>query len=290
MCTGRQTSHCGGRKQVKARTTVRFGAFADAHYAEKTYGDRCCGDSAAKLSACAEKFRHADLDFAVCMGDLIDSAGTRQEEVDYARIMAGRFAAFTGARHFVLGNHDLSALSKAEFLGLCGAAHPPWYSFDVQGIHFVVLDGNHHADGSDFETGNFSWDQAWLSAPQIDWLAGDLEAVPDRPTLVLCHENIDHRLSQGGLDPHVVRDAAQARSVLESTGRVTAVLQAHYHPGLATVQNGIAYISLRAMVVGPGLENNAYAVIGVDQDGRVEVEGYGQQRSLRDPVSRYLNS
>ncbi len=68
--------------------------------------------------------------------------------------------------------------------------------------------------------------------------------------------------------------------MLEEAGNVEAVVQAHYHPGMWTVQNGIAYVSLRAMVVGTGMENNAFAVIEVGEEGGLVVKGYGQQQSF----------
>lgn len=260
-------------------SVVRFGAFADAHFSGRVYGDRHCRDSADKLRACVDIFAGAELDFAVCMGDLIDSSEDIEEEKGFVRRMRDIFARFEGTRHWVLGNHDVSALSKEEFLELCGAERPACYSFDVKGVHFVVLDGNCHADGSNFCAGDFSWDDAWVSEAQIEWLIGDLEAAGGRRTIVLCHENIDHRLWQEALDPHVVRNADRVRQVLEEAGNVMAVIQAHYHPGMEVVQNGIPYVSLRAMVVGEGLENNAFAVIEVREDGQLVVEGHGQQQS-----------
>ena len=74
---------------MKTASVVRFGAFADAHYADKVYGDRHCRDSAGKLEACVETFQGAELDFAVCMGDLIDSAEDLDDEIGYVRTMAG---------------------------------------------------------------------------------------------------------------------------------------------------------------------------------------------------------
>lgn len=260
---------------------VRFGAFADPHYAAKVYGNRHCEDSAAKLGACVEAFKRAELDFSVCMGDLIDSAGEREEEAGYVRRMAGIFAGFEGPRHWVVGNHDVQAFSKQEYLTLCGAAYPPYYSFDMKGVHFAILDGNCHANGGDFRAGEFSWDEAWVARRQLEWLACDLGAAAGRPAVVLCHENIDHRLWEGALDPHVVRNAAAVRDVLQGAGNVKAVIQAHYHPGMVTEQNGLPYIALRAMVVGPGLDSNAFAIIGVEADGTVAVEGFGQQESCR---------
>ena len=123
-------------------SVVRFGAFADAHFAAKVYGDRHCADSADKLQACVDIFGRAGLDFAICMGDLIDSSEDLEEEKGYVRKMRDIFGRFEGTRHWVLGNHDLSGLSKEAFLELCGAERPAYYSFDVKGAHFVVLDGN----------------------------------------------------------------------------------------------------------------------------------------------------
>ena len=49
---------------------VRFGLFADAHYAETVYGDRYCKDAPAKLRACIDTFAQGGLDFAICLGDI----------------------------------------------------------------------------------------------------------------------------------------------------------------------------------------------------------------------------
>jgi len=261
-----------------ARTApVRVGLFADVHHAERVYGDRYCSDSAAKLAACVRCLQAATVDLLVCLGDLIDTGPNPGAEAAYVRAMARIVAGFPGACCWVLGNHDLQALGKAEFLRLCGAAHPAYYSFDVRGVHFVVLDGNCHADGSDFHAGDFSWDDAWVAAAQLDWLAADLAQAAGRPAVIFCHENLDHRLWQGAPDPHLARNAAQVRQVLAGAGNVAAVVQAHYHPGMATRQDGIPYLGLRAMVVGPGLENNAFGVLEVDPGGAVALAGYGQQ-------------
>lgn len=258
---------------------VRFGAFADSHYAEMVYGDRHCEDSAAKLASCVDTFRHEELDFVICLGDLIDKADDRDVELGYLARMREVLAGLGGDRHCVVGNHDVATLTKEEFLEHCGPGRPAHYSFDVGGVHFAVLDGNCHEDGTDFNAGNFSWDQAWLANAQLEWLRRDLAAASDLPAIIFCHENLDHRLWNEALDPHVLRNAEEVREVLEAAGNVRTVIQAHYHPGLRTTQNEITYISLRAMVVGAGLESNAYAIVSIHADQRVTVQGFGQQES-----------
>lgn len=265
--------------------TARFGLFADAHYAEMVYGDRHCEESPAKLTACIDTFEQSELDFVVCMGDIIDKSEDRDVELGYLVRMRGIFASFSGPRHYVIGNHDVATLTKNEFLQESGTAHAAYYSFDVGDVHFTVLDGNCHQDGSDFSAGNFVWDEAWVSAPQLEWLTQDLAENADRKSIVLCHENLDHRLWNEELDPHILRNADQVRGVLEAAGNVRAVIQAHYHPGMQTTMNGINYIGLRAMVVGPGMANNAFAIVSIHADGRLELQGFGQQPSVELQLS-----
>ena len=267
--------------QISRRApVVSLGLFADAHYAEMVYGDRHCEESPAKLAACIDTFEQGELDFVVCMGDIIDKSEDHDVELGYLVRMREIFAGFSGPRHFVIGNHDVAALTKDEFLRECGATHPAYYSFDVGDVHFAVLDGNCHRDGSDFSAGNFAWDDAWVSAAQLEWLAQDLAESSDRKSIVFCHENLDHRLWNGELDPHILRNADQVRGVLETAGNVRAVIQAHYHPGLQTTMNGIDYLGLRAMVVGAGLENNSFAIVSVHADGRLVLRGFEQQPNV----------
>ena len=177
---------------------LRFGLFADSHYAEMVYGDRYCRDSPAKLRACIEVFKRQELAFVVCMGDLIDKAEKWETELGYLLEMRAVFEEYEG----------------------------------------------------------------------------------ERPTVALCHENLDDRMEDKVPISYAVRNAAQVRQVLEEAGNVRAVIQAHYHPGLCATIGGIAYIGLRAMVVGAGLENNAFAIAALRDDGKVELEGFGQQESF----------
>lgn len=268
-----------------------FGMFTDTHYSERVYGDRYCHDSLEKLHACVETFNEKQMPIAFCLGDLVDGAGDEKSELGYLSAMAEAYAQFQGGRYFVLGNHDVGSLTKREFLENCRAQPAScYYSFDQDGLHFAVLDGNCHEDGSDFARGDFEWENAWVSEAQLEWLAADLAAAERRPAVLLCHENLDHRLWNDELDPHIVRNATAVRSVFEQAGNVVAVIQGHYHPGMHTVLNGIPYIMLSAMGVGPSLENNAYAIVTVCEDGSVSVEGFGRQESFLTDSRQELSS
>jgi 3',5'-cyclic AMP phosphodiesterase CpdA len=271
----------------QARPLLSFGLVADVHYAPGTHNSRCYQDSLAKLQACVQALNARSLPAIVAMGDLIDSAETREAEQASLSELCAALGDFQGERHIVLGNHDLASFSKDEFLDVVRRACPiveraaTYGSFDRCGIHLVILDGNYRQDGTDFGRLNFRWEDAWLSAAQIEWLESDLAAASGRRTIIFCHENL---VPPGGPlydadDPHTLRNAPAVRAILEHSGNVWAVFQAHYHPGMCWTHNGIPYIGLRAMVEGAWPGHAAYAVASLYEDNTLSLEGFGQQAS-----------
>ena len=59
-------------------------------------------------------------------------------------------------------------------------------------------------------------------------------------------------------------------------GKVLLVVQGHSHENEQAVIGGIPYLILRAVVLGPGRENSAAALLTLGPDG-VCVLGFGQQ-------------
>lgn len=261
--------------------TCTFGVFADLHYARRDpLHGRHYRDSLEKLEACINVFNRRGLRLVINLGDLIDAGPTLEDELDALYELRQAMRQIAGERQHVLGNHDVYSLTKAQFLnGLAGEMPAPAYGFDFDGWRFLVLDGNCHMDGSDFAAGAFDWDNAWISPQQLNWLEDELQ-LGDSPVIVLCHECLDNRQHEGEPYPYVVRNAAETRSILEASPRVKAVFSGHDHRGYHTVINRIPYVTLQGMVKGPGLLNNAFAEVMVDDLG-VTVSGHGNQRSFR---------
>ena len=263
---------------------MKFGIFTDTHYAEKAYADRYCRDSLEKLEQAVGTFNSEHADFMVNMGDSIDGDPDKSAELRYLQKTSNILAGYSGPHYCVLGNHDLATLTKDEFIaGARTEVAERYYAFDIDTYHFVVLDGNYNEDQSDYGAGNFQWDRCIVSKMQLEWLRSDLSDAAGTPTVVFIHENLDYRTYQDDLDPHVVRNYQQVQAVLEAGGNVSAVFQGHCHTGRYSFLNGIHYITLSAMVVGPGVENNSYALVELCNGGGIEVVGYGRQISLSLP-------
>ena len=258
----------------RRKGAVRFGIVTDCHYADAdTAGTRYYRDSLDKLGECVEAMNEQQVDFLVELGDFKDqdSPPAEQKTLSYLRAVEGVFRKFNGPAYHVLGNHDQDSLSKAQFLtNIKNTGIDPgrnYYSFNSNGVHFVVLDANYKSDGTDYDHGNFDWTDANIPPAELQWLKRDL-AASRGAVIVLAHQLLD------GAGSHYVKNAAEVRQILEQSGRVLAVFQGHRHDGGYSLIEGIHYYTLKAVIEGPGPENNSYAIVEVRPDMNVNVTGY----------------
>jgi predicted phosphodiesterase len=253
---------------------VKIGMVTDLHYADKPpAGSRHYRETLRKFEEAAQQFARDDVTFVVELGDFIDSADSLEAEKVYLGSINKRFAAAPGQHHYVLGNHCVSALTKAEFLGIVGQPKS-YYSFDVAGYHFIVLDACFRSDGEPYGRKNFEWTDANIPAAEVEWLGSDLEKTPHK-TVAFIHQRLDVEGSYG------VKNAAEVRRVLEKSGKVLAVFQGHHHRNDLKEVGGIHYCTLSAMVEGAGPDANAYAVVDILPGDATRITGFGTQKSCR---------
>jgi predicted phosphodiesterase len=261
---------------------VRFGIVTDCHYADAdTVGTRYYRHSLDKLGECVKLMNEKQVDFLVELGDFKDqdSPPVEKKTLSYLQAVESVFRRFNGPIYHVLGNHDEDSISKTQFLtNIENTGIDPrrsYYSFDFNGVHFVVLDANYKSDGADYDHGNFDWTDANIPQAELQWLRRDL-AESNKAVIVLIHQLLD------GAGSHYVKNAAEVRQILEQSGRILAVFQGHLHDGNYILINGIHYYTLKAVIEGPGPENNSYAIVEVRPDMSITVTGY------RKAVSKQL--
>ncbi|NIA29032.1 MAG: hypothetical protein GWP06_03855 [Actinobacteria bacterium] len=261
--------------------SVRFGIVTDSHYADRQpAGTRFYRDSLLKIRKAVDLMNEKKPDFLIELGDFKDQDAKAKEKntLGYLRDIENELQKFTGLTYHVLGNHDADSLSKTQFLQNVTNANIPadqsYYSFDLKGFHFVVLDANFTSDGTPYDHGNFDWTDANIPPLELKWLKENLRA-GSGPVIVFVHQLLD------GQGHHYIKNAAQVRQVLQQSGRVLAVFQGHKHKGQYNRINGIHYITLQAMVEGEGLDNNCYYVVGVNEKFDIMIQGYHRGKSYR---------
>jgi len=270
-----------GNRSTCARPAVRFGIVTDCHYADADAADaRFYRESLDKLSECVARMNAERVDFLIELGDLKDQDKRPVESrtLQYLQDVEAVLQGFHGPTYHVLGNHDMDSLSKQQFLSRVENtgidASRSYYSFDVKGLHCVVLDANYKADGSDYDHGNFDWRDANIPACELDWLRHDL-AMSGGPIVIFVHQLLD------GTGLVHVKDASEVRRILQASGKVLAVFQGHHHEGRYRCIEGIHYYTLKAVVEGHGPGNNSYAIVEAQSAHDLIVTGYRRASGMR---------
>ncbi len=129
----------------------------------------------------------------------------------------------------VPGNHDGFALPNEKLRGSGFSVHV------VDGVHFIVLDGNYDWDGNPYGGVDGDWTKCLISQDQVEALKAELATCT--AAVVLCHYVLDPRDTLA----YTPKNAEEVRRILEESGKVQAVFQGHYHEGFEQVYNGIPY-------------------------------------------------
>ena len=229
-------------------SVLHVGIFADlhAHDTNSPNEGKIMTNYPQRLGACIKAMNAWPADLMIELGDFVNGRFVIGAPLgDPARIVGildkaeAIYAQFHGPRYYVIGNHDVYDLSKAEFLAHTGATKT-YESFDAGAYHFVILDAQYDKNGKDLS--HVGWAvQGNIPPFELDWLKQDL-ANTDKPTIVCVHQrlDVDFDLLSGG--PEILDNKA-VQKVLERSGKVIAVFQGHEHKNAHTVINGIHYIT-----------------------------------------------
>lgn len=194
---------------------VRFGLIADLHHG-------LAPDALWRLESFVDACTARKLDFVIQLGDFCYAKPSSDECVRM-------FERIEPARYHVLGNHDMDFGTKDDVMHLWGMPRRH-DSFDVGGVHFVVLDLNNlNIDGKrvPYADSNFYVDpsqRAWADPEQLAWLKKDL-AQTELPSVVFSHQPLGFVDREGALAPC----QAEVLDVLRESGKVVACVCGHMH-------------------------------------------------------------
>ena len=250
---------------------LRVGMVTDLHYADKPpAGTRHYRETLGKLAEAAARFEKVKPTFVVELGDLIDAADSVETEQRYLKTINREFSVISKDLHYVLGNHCVDTLTKAEFLDGVEQKQT-YYSFDRGEFHFVVLDACFRSDGVAYGRKNSKWNDANIPPAELEWLQADLKAT-SKKTVVFAHQRLDVS------NAHGVKNNADVRKIFEESDKVLAVFQGHSHKNDLKDIGGIHYCTLVAMVEGSGTENNGYSIMEIAPDGTIQLSGFRKQK------------
>ena len=240
---------------------ITFGAFADPHYADRdVHIGRWYRQAPDRIAAAQERFAAAQTDFNVCLGDFIDLCDDDRDLIPALTKITALIGTAGRRTYYVPGNHDLAAIDRKTLAAFCGwPDERGYYAFVFRGVRFVVLNTNFDGDSETLPP----WTKTWINSDQLRWLETELKN--PEPAVILSHANLDPRMHDDRMDAHVVMNAADARAILEASGKVKLVVQGHCHGGAFTSLAGIDYVTRPAMVKGE--HSNSAMIFSINADG-----------------------
>ncbi|RQO71706.1 alkaline phosphatase [Pedobacter sp. KBW06] len=205
---------------------VRFGVIADLHH-------DIMHDGIERLSAFIKDMNQKTPDFIIQMGDFCMPKKTNAPLMEV-------WNQFKGPKYHVIGNHDTDGGFKPDEVVDFWKAEGKYYSFDRNGFHFVVLNGNEHNE-SKSRPGGYA---RFISATQLDWLRKDLEA-SSLPSVICCHQGLDN--DSGGLENGtLLRYTLEQANQKAGWKKVILVLSGHHHQDYYNRINDIHYVQINS--------------------------------------------
>ncbi len=225
---------------------MKIGVFSDLHFcsSENLGLGRYPKIGFERLISALNDFKHNEVDFCVCLGDLVDKSehDTRNEVFGYLSECVAQIRAFDIPFYLVPGNHDFLELTRDDFKGV-GVNVAPFVIKD-EGVTLIALDANYRKDGH-FDTIGEKWDDAHIPDDQLEMLEREIKQ-SSAPCVVLIHENLDPTVDFA----HQVRNGFLARRIIQSyADKVRLVLQGHYHYGADTLAEGVPYHTVKSICV-----------------------------------------
>lgn len=236
--------------------------------------------------------------FVLHCGDIIDGRDDEESDLQDLESVLTHFRRLScsgGACH-VVGNHCLKNIPRSKLLACLGLERAYFARPLCTGWRLIVLDttdlsvhGGWPQDSAEYAAANaylsahagearmVRWNGG-VGAAQLAWLEGQLgEARTSGERVVVASH---HCLAQGACrETHRAWNGDEVCAVLRRSGVVALCLAGHDHIGGFSQVEGIAHVTLEAILEAP-VGSNAYGVCRLFAD-RIEIDGCGTCLSTR---------
>jgi len=216
--------NCSSAEQPGDKT-VRFGICTDVH-------KDIMHDADERLSVFIERARISDVDFIIQLGDFC-------RPYEYNLGFLSIWNNFPGEKHHVLGNHETDGgFTREESIKFLGSP-AKYYSFDKNGFHFIILDGN----DVNPSPGKASGYPRFIGDEQRKWLVNDLKSTKLQ-TLIFSHQSLE---GEGIENRNEIRKILEDENKSSGFKKIIACFSGHHHTDYSVSINGIYYIQVNSM-------------------------------------------
>lgn len=209
-------------------------------------------------------------DLVLNLGDSVEDFNDHDKDIQNLNYIWEKFKKINAPFFSLIGNHDLRSMSsRKEVEKIMGYEHST-FSFDMFGIHFVLL-GTFVNNEIGNENGGIFKTQ-YLSEEDIEWLKSDLEK-NDLPVLTFIHFGLAEDNMKGNWwfekapERALLANRKELKEILKNDKNTMAVFSGHQHWTKKIVEDGIPYYvigSLTENINDDGVPDGVYFIIEFD--------------------------
>lgn len=236
---------------------IKFGIFADLHL-------DIMHDGEMRLNEFLDSARKEKPDFVFSLGDFCYPLGCRctkcrdgklpinlknsmehEGDIEKNLELLRQYNEFEIPSYHAFGNHEFDFAHKDALLALFKMPYR-YYSFEVNGWKFIVLDPNNYKDENGmihpYEYGNyFGYDLPYIDSEQLEWFGKEVSG-SSLPIVVFSHQSIL------GFGNHDIRNNSDLLDIIDASGgRVKMCINGHMHEDRFTKRNDVVYFSLNSI-------------------------------------------
>ena len=206
---------------------LKFGVCADVH-------KDVMHDADERLKAFIDKASIKNSDFIIQLGDFCQPA-------DHNREFLSIWESYSNENYHVIGNHETDGgFNKQQVIDVWKMPKP-YYSFDKNGFHIIVLDGNDKNPSENKAPGY----ARFVGKEQIKWLTNDLQSTK-LPCIIFSHQSIEKNID--GLENRAeIRELFEKENQKAGLNKVVACFSGHHHTDYVAEINEIYYIQINSM-------------------------------------------
>jgi len=211
--------------------TLSFFVLSDSHFGWRDSMCPLVGEQQRNMDLLLERF--PDLDFLVDSGDTHHSYAEDSDIADWSSVVQSTL----GPRplHFVAGNHEIDVWNRERdpeehACQLASLTARPYYSFDLKGIHFLVIPQMIM--------------MSFLTREALTWAKLDLAINRDRTTIILSHNSLKGTTDyQTDLGYRRTINSDEMLDIIRQNPQVVAWMHGHNHTYELVPADGVAYVS-----------------------------------------------
>lgn len=265
-------------ERKKKEGVLRIGWLTDVHLGINCHEEKLPTLADEVIEEVYPKFERANADFVAMTGDMVDDYHVKSDQVlNFHRKVKDMTGEYDLETYFTFGNHDVCKVSKEDVSEIYGMPDNK-YSFKKGELTFIALDPQFNKDGTSYEKDRCFY-KGYIPESQLEWLEEELSKAEGK-VVVFSHQPLT-KVGESVQDIEGVENADQVREILESSGKVEAVLSGHHQANkeeeLKTV-NGIKHFILHSPIFQK--TRYSYAVIDIDSaTGEIRVDRFMDENS-----------